>query len=204
MGETKMAVINPSTSISWLAIITGIAGLLGLIFISLFFTGRPIFGPLNDLFIGLTAILSSILSWVIFSGYRAGTQLPGIFWVVAASLGAVIVVTGSVLVISGITGWYLAGLYMAAGYALIGLWLLPLNLAAMRGHLWPQGLAIFGVACGVLMLFGVAAVPGILRGMDTTEFSFSAANMLWGIGTLGWLVLYPIWCILLGRVLVVR
>ena len=52
-----------SVSIGWVAIATGIAGLLGFIFIVLFFTvGQP-FGTLNDIFIGLTAIMSLALVW---------------------------------------------------------------------------------------------------------------------------------------------
>ena len=47
-----------SVTIGWVAIAAGIAGLLGLVFIILFFTvGQP-FGTLNDICIGLTAILS--------------------------------------------------------------------------------------------------------------------------------------------------
>lgn len=185
--------------ISWLAIITGVTGLLGLVFILLFFSGRPIFGTLNDIFIGLTAISSALLAWVLSGIYRSG-----LLGIAAATLGALVVAVGSVLVITGITGWYLAGLYMAAGYALIGLWLVLLNLAASRGQLWPQSLIVFGVVCGLVMLLGAAAVPGIFRGVDESGFTMSPANILWGTGAIGWLALYPIWCILFARVSLLR
>ena len=49
-----------SATIGWVAIAAGIAGLLDLVFIILFFTvGQP-FGTLNDICIGLTAILFSL------------------------------------------------------------------------------------------------------------------------------------------------
>ena len=50
-----------SVTIGWVAIAAGIAGLLGLVFIILFFTiGQP-FGTINDYCIGLTVILSMVL-----------------------------------------------------------------------------------------------------------------------------------------------
>ena len=99
------------------AIAAGIAGLLGLVFIILFFTvGRP-FGTLNDIFIGLTAILSAVLVWLLLPSFSAAPRFLAQALVVVALLGSLVVVVGSVLVISRITGWYLAGLYMAAGNA---------------------------------------------------------------------------------------
>ena len=64
-----------SVAIGWIAIATGIVGLLGLVFIVLFFTvGQP-FGTLNDICIGLTAILSMVLVWVLYHGQNAQSPL---------------------------------------------------------------------------------------------------------------------------------
>ena len=148
--------------IGWVAIGTGIAGLLGLAFIILFFTiGQP-FGTLNDVCIGLAAILSAVLAWVSFPEFHALS--PRLSWValVAALAGTFVVAVGSALVISRVTGWYLAGLYMAAGNALLGLWLLGLNYAARHGNTWPQSLIVTGLVVGVLMALGLAAIPGII------------------------------------------
>ncbi len=116
-----------SNPIGWVAIATGIVGLLGLAFIILFFTvGQP-FGTLNDICIGLTAILSVVLAWVLYPQYHAQSPLFSKVALVIAMIGALLVMVGSALAISGVKGWFLSGLYMAAGNAMIGLWLLGLN-----------------------------------------------------------------------------
>lgn len=84
---------------------------------------------------------------------------------VVAVVGALVVTVSSVLVIFRITGWYLAGLFMAVGNALIGLWLLGLNYTAQHSHLWSNGLAISGMisCCPGLRPFqgySVALIPG--------------------------------------------
>ena len=107
-------------TIGWVAIATGVTGLLALVFIILLFTvGQP-FGTLNDICVGLTAILSAVLAWLFYPEYHAPSPLLGLVTLVVALAGALVVTVGSVLVIFGITGWYLAGLYMAVGNALIG------------------------------------------------------------------------------------
>ena len=187
-------------AIGWVAIAAGIAGLLGLVFIILFFTiGQP-FGTLNDICIGLTAILSAVLAWMFYSGNQAQSSLLSQAALISAFLGALVVVAGAVLVISGIKGWFLAGLYMAAGNALIGLWLLGLNYSALSSNPWPHGLAIFGLVTGVIMALGLLGIPGIFNGVD----SQAAASWVVSIGqagALGYLILFPIWCILVGRTL---
>ncbi len=130
-------------TIGWVAIATGVTGLLALVFIILLFTvGQP-FGTLNDICVGLTAILSAVLAWLFYPQYHAQSPLLGPVALVVALAGALIVTVGCVLVIFGITGWYLAGLYMAVGNALIGLWLLGLNYSAQRGDFWTNGLRYF-------------------------------------------------------------
>ena len=187
-----------SDAIGWIAIATGIVGLLGLVFIVLFFTvGQP-FGTLNDICIGLTAILSMVLVWMLYPGQNAQSSLLSKIMLGLALLGMLVVVIGSVLVISGARGWFLAGLYMAVGYALIGLWLLGLNYAALGSNPWSHSLVIFGLVIGVIMALGLAAVPGMFNGIDSQESASWLIN-IGQAGALGWLVLYPIWCILVGR-----
>jgi hypothetical protein len=73
-----MTTSNLSSSvIGWVSIATGIAGLLGLIFIILFFIiGQP-FGTLNDICIGLTAIFSGILAWMLAAIHHEQSLLLG-------------------------------------------------------------------------------------------------------------------------------
>src|SRR3990172_9272017 len=128
-----MTTINfSSITIGWVAITTGIVGLFGLAFIILLFTvGQP-FGTLNDICIALAAILSGVLAWMLYPQYHAQSPLLGKVTLVIAMIGAILVMVGAALAISGVKGWFLSGLYMAAGNAMIGVWVLGLSYFALR------------------------------------------------------------------------
>jgi hypothetical protein len=200
-----MTISNVSlNTIGWVSIATGIAGLLGFVFIILFFTiGQP-FGTLNDICIGLAALLSVALVWMLYPGYNTQFPLLSKVVLVIAMFGAFLVMIGSALAISGVKGWFLSGLYMAAGNAMIGLWLLALSYSALRGGLWPNSLVVFGLITGVILALGLVTIPGIFRGIDTKEYELTIFNYIWWASSLGYLVLYPTWCILLGRVLFLK
>jgi len=190
-----------SLTIAWVAVAAGVAGLLALAFIILFFiVGQP-FGTLNDICIGLAAILSGVLAWLLYPQYHSQSPLLSQVALVVAVVGALVVAVGSVLVIFGITGWFLAGLYMAAGNACIGLWLLGLNYSAQHGDPWSHGLVIVGIVIGVIMALGLVVVPGLFRSIDAWDSAPWYVKYVGQGGALGWLVLYPIWCVWLGRVL---
>lgn len=188
-------------SIGWVAIATGVAGVLALAFLILLFTvGQP-FGTLNDICIAVTAISSAVLVGMWFPQSDAQSKVWSRVALIVASFGALVVTIGSVLVIFDLTGWYLAGLYMAVGNALIGMWLLGLNYSALQGNFWSRELAILGMVTGAVMLIGLAALPGIFARIDAWDAAPWYVNYIGQGGALGYLVLYPIWCILLGRVL---
>jgi hypothetical protein len=179
----------------------GITGLLGLVFLILLFTvGQP-FGTLNDICIGAAAVLSAVLAWLLFREQRLTSSLPGQIAVLVAVAGAAVVVVGSYLVISRSTGFFLAGLYMTVGNGLIGLWLIFLNLSARQAGTWPSSFTTFGLATGVILALGLAAVPGIFGRVDSFESASWLINYVGWTGALGWLVLFPIWCLRLGRLL---
>lgn len=194
---------NQSRRIASASIAVAIALLLALTFLALFFMiGQP-FGSLNDAGIGLGALLSMALAWTFYPIQRARAPRASLVGLVAAHVGAVIAAVGSVLVISGITGFVLSGWFTAFGYALIGLWLILLCEAARRAQWFSQRVTNFGLATGAVMVIGLVAVSGIVTKTD------SMAELPWHLAVseisfLGSLILFPAWCFWLWRHLSVR
>lgn len=187
---------------AWVAIATGVVGLFAIAFIILFYTVGGIFGPLNDIGNGLLGILSGLLAALLYAQLGEQSPLLSLVGLVLALIGAVVVPIGSALVVSGRTGWFRAGFYTMAGFAAIGLWLVGLNVLARQANEWPQSLAIAGMVVGGFMALGVLATPGLFTGIDSWEASpWYIKYVGMAASSLGWLILYPIWCILLGRVL---
>jgi hypothetical protein len=148
------------------------------------------FGTLNDYGNGLAGALSALLAWTLRP--RAATASG------AAILGAALTITGSALVISEATGYFLAGLVSSVGFALIGLWLIALNRALRSDARVPRRLTTLGVVTGAVMTLGLASAPGIALTLDDIN---TAPAWIW-IGSLNWLgtyALFPIWSIRLGR-----
>ncbi len=191
----------PSRPIGWLAIAVGAMTLLGVVSIILFFTVGGVFGLLNDVCNGVEAILSALLVWRMHPWLRSHAPRLSRFSLIAAWVGALIASIGSALIILDFTGWYLAGLYTMFGYALVGVWLFGLNYAALQSFWWPRRLAQLGLLTAVCMAIGFLAGPGIVGGVDDPNAAPWFVN-LGLLGSLGWMFLYPYWCIWLGRLLV--
>jgi hypothetical protein len=64
----------------------------------------------------------------------------------------------------------------------------------------PQGVCILGIVVGTVMALGVVTFPGIIRGRDPVEYNLTVINAIWWASSLAYLSMYPIWCILLGRI----
>ena len=117
-----------------------------------------------------------------------------------ALLGAIFTIIGSVLIIFGFTDFVLAGWYTGIGNALIGLWLAAFCYSLLNGNSLPHNLIVFGIIVGSFMTFGLLGIPGILTRVDTME------SLPWYLGAsylgfLGTYILYPIWTIWFGRIL---
>lgn len=93
---------------------------------------------------------------------------------------------------------------MAVGNALIGLWLFGLNYSALHSSPWSRELALYGMVAGAIMVLGLAALPGIFARIDAWEAAPWYVNYIGQVSALGYLVMYPVWCILLGRNLLPR
>lgn len=186
---------NPTTA--GLALAVAAVTLLGLVLLIIMFafSSGPV-GMLNDVCIAAAALLSVALAWSLYPVHRASQPQLALPLLILVIVGAVIVVAGSVLSISGTTGFILAGLYMMLGNALIGIWLVSLN----QGSAWPRSLVVFGLITGGVMALGLATIPGILTATDSFESS-SWVTWVGQMGFFGWSVLYPIWCLRIWQLL---
>jgi drug/metabolite transporter (DMT)-like permease len=153
------------------------------------------FGTINDIGNAATGLLSAGLAWRLrrpASGRAANVSVG------AALVGAAIAVAGSAFVVSGRTGWFLAGLVSSVGFAGIGVWLVVLNKGDAGGAVLPQRLRSLGIAAGALMTVGLAALPAVVMGLDD-----AAAAPAWAwiafVGWFGTFVAYPAWAIWLAR-----
>ena len=120
----------------------------------------------------------------------------------AALVGALVAFIGSAFVIFDITGWFLAGLMNFFGYSLVGLWLLGLNyyFVQRRDIRWPPRFVQLGLVSGAIMAIGLLTGPGIVGRVDDPGLAPWFVNV-GQLGSLGWLLLYPIWSIWLDRLL---
>jgi hypothetical protein len=179
-----------------LALVTAVVTLLGVASLIIFYAigGGP-FGFLNDVANGLMGLLSMLLAWL---WIPARGTVSSRLAVAAATVGAIVTVAGSILIIFDVTGWYLAGLVSSVGNALIGTWLLASNRLHRSEAELPRGLILLGVTAGIFMIIGFLALPGVLARIDDPQLAPLYVNA----GLLNWLgtyLLYPIWCVWLSR-----
>ncbi|MBE0682060.1 MAG: hypothetical protein IH589_09095 [Anaerolineales bacterium] len=193
---------SPS-AVGWMAIATGVAAILAVIFLTLMAAVNPSFGKVNDVFNGIIGISSAVLAWMLFAEHHAKSPLMSQIALALAVLGAIFTIVGSVLIIYGFTDFVLAGWYSGIGNALIGLWLTAFCYSLLRGDALPHNLVIFGIVVGAFMAVGLLGIPGIFAGIDSME------SMPWYLyiaffGWLGTYILYPILTIWLGRILLLK
>jgi hypothetical protein len=202
----EMTMNSPSsTTIGQIAIVLSIVAILGLIFITLFYTldngiAGP-FGTLNDICVALGGVLSGGLILKLYPVHRNYAPRMSRLSLGSGLIGAFLAPVGSCLAIFNVTGWFLAGLVTTFGYAFIGLWLLGVNLSARGWYAFPRRLAQFGILTGGVMVVGLLVFPGILSRSDVADSAqwFSLAGLF--LGGLGWNILYTTWCVWLGRLL---
>lgn len=193
-----------STLLGWLTLMTGLVGSLCLITLLLFFIGLfqnisalSTLGSVNDGLNALAGILSAMLATVLFAVKRPANSPIGTILVVGTWVGAISITYGSWLIVTGRSDVGLSGYYYLFGNGLIGLWLWSINRMALHEEILPPGLARWGRVTAGLMLLGLPALVGILQGWDGNVFS--PLLLITGISYIGTAILYPIWCLRLGR-----
>ncbi len=176
-----------------IALITGIAAILAAVALILLFTVGDPFGRANDSLNAAVGVLSAVLALVVLRS--VGGSVP---FTAVAIVGATITVVGSWLVMTGTTGFQLAGFVSGVGFGLIGAWLLASIAVGPLGVSLSLIQARLGLAAGGLMLFGLIGLAGAAMAIDS-----AAATPWWlwlyGIGWLGTYVAYPAWCLLVAR-----
>ena len=146
------------------ALALGATAAAAFVCLALLYAGVPAAGRVNDL---LGGTIGWLALWVAVQVRRHDASgLRGDVAVVAAAVGAVVISMGSWLVLSGTTGWFLAGLVSSVGLSGLGAWLLLAHGASGSGAVLRRGPARLGVCAGWLMLLGVLALPGALQGVD--------------------------------------
>lgn len=189
---------TPPLDIRRLATTIAVVGLVNAATIFLMYTVAGFFGPLNDLGVGIAGVLLAVLAWRLAPEARRSSLNLAIAGVVAATVGAAVVVLGSLLVLTGRTGWFLAGHVTLFGYAILGPWVIGINLAARRDAWWPRFQTTLGLIAGVTMLCGYFATPAILNGLDDPGRAPWYVTVAYA-GGVGWFLLLPVWCYRLGR-----
>ena len=198
-----MTTSNFSTpTIGWVAIATGIAVILAVIFLTLMYTVDMSFGKVNDVFNSIIGISSVVLAWMLYAEHHSNSPLMSQIALVLAVVGAIFTMIGSVLIIYGFTDFVLAGWYTGIGNALIGLWLAAFCYAMLSGDTLPHNLVIFGIVVGVFMAIGLIGIRGIIAGIDSMDMPWYLYIAFFGY--LGTYILYPIWTIWLGRNLLLK
>lgn len=182
-----------------LAAAVACVGILAFVSLIVFFVVGGPFGFVNDVSNAVLATLAGMLaaSWLRSTRQRS----PWLSLATATALaGTVAAVVGSAMVIFDLTGYFLAGLVSASGFALVGTWLIAANLSARKpaaiGSSRPQ--TILGVVTGSVTTVGLVNVPGIVMGIDdqgAAPLWLLAAGPCWA----GTYVLMPIWCLRLTR-----
>jgi len=195
-----------SKQTGWLALLVGVAGVLAVITLALFFIGlfqnmRSLssMGSLNDKVNILAGILGAILASVLHPTLQRLTPRLSLLVLICAWFGAIAITYGSWLILTGNGDLELSTYYFFFGNGLIGTWLWVLNRKPRQKAeaVMPPSLTRLGLIAGSFMMIGLLGLYGILLGLDGDDYS--PLIMVAGISFLGTGILYPIWCLLLGR-----
>jgi hypothetical protein len=187
-----------------LAFLVGVMGTLAVVSLLLFFTGLfqnmyslLFMGAVNDWINALTGILSAVLASVLHRTLRRLAPRLSPVLLIGVWAGAFAITHGSWLIQTGRSDVELSSYYFFFGNGLIGIWLCALNHIAGQQAVWPRNLTRLGLIASIFMMVGLLGLYGILLGLDGNIFS--SLILVTGISFFGIGILYPIWCLWLGR-----
>jgi hypothetical protein len=193
-----------SKTTGWLAFLVGIIGMFALITLLLFFvslfqniSSLSFMGGLNDTLNAMVGILGAVLASALYPTLRQLAPRSSPFLLMGVWTGALAIAFGSWLIQTGRSDVELSSYYFFFGNGLIGIWLWVLNRVARQRAALPRNLTQFGLIASLFMMLGLLALYGILLGLDGSDYS--PLIMVTGLSFLGTGVMYPIWCLRLGR-----
>ena len=176
----------------WVAIALAAVCVISVVsLILLFSVGQP-FGTINDVGNAMIGVLSLVLAVML------ARQAGGWVGVALVVIGAGFTLYGSWLVMSGTTGFALAGFVSTIGFGFIGLWLALVAWSPEAVAWWGGWLTLVRIGAVAIVVGGLFAVPGALMRIDAYD---AMPGWLW-LFSLGWLgvyVLYPVVAFVLGR-----
>lgn len=175
-----------------MAIVHGIVGFATCLCLIVFYLGADAFGSINDVGNAALGLLSGGLAWRF---QESAAKVRPVFVGIAA-LGAMIIVVGSILILTDATGFFLAGLVSATGFALIGVWLIAAG-RRLADSPWPQRLQRAGLVAGAVMVLGFVSVPGIIMGLDDLNTA-PGWTYVGGLSWAGTYLLFPAWSLRLA------
>jgi len=185
-----------------IGIAIGIAAVVSIVTLSLLYSGIPafdVFGKINDLTNAVGGLLSALLAWQFHALLRERAPATALLFLLLAWAGSAAIAGNSLLVAFGQMHWMTGGMYTALGLGLQGIWLFALlRLIGPQAYLTP-GLARLGTVAAVAMWFGLLAGPLLVVKTDLNQNPLVWVVFIGAAG--GWL-LYPLWCWLVGRMLV--
>lgn len=192
-----------------IALVAGSIGLLfvatlGLFFVGLFGQIRPLLamGTLNDLLGPVASGMSALLASVLHPFLARSRRQTAAILVAGTWLGALVVAYGAWRILTGRSGVEHSSYHFFVGNGLIGVWLWQMNRAAQQQELWPHALSRLGFIASLVMLIGLLGLYGIVVGSDGEDFS--PLVLTTGVSFIGIGVLYPLWCLRLGRWIVAQ
>jgi hypothetical protein len=213
VGEQDARVTVDQTTAGRFAIASGIVTIAAAIVLVIFFLVEApaliksgnvdritVFGSTNDALIAVALLLLLPVAVFVARGGepRRLHQIAGYVGLAGLSVGVVFMVTTALRVIDYGTNAIVIGV----AFAMVGAWLLALNVPAGASVLFSRGARWAGVLAGLAFLlvggFGAIAGPSVLAN-PTGLMSSPALVALLGLGTAGLHLATPVWAILTGR-----
>jgi hypothetical protein len=195
---------------SWLARCIGIAIFVGAVCYEFSF---DVFNRAPLLIIGaivlfIAGLLNPVLVWIAYRRWGSQRKISSQFILLVGIIGSIVTLISSGFDITNVSVGYNPFIVfplsqtqsmITAGYGIMGLWLLALNIEAGFQKTWPRRLIWFGIATGIIMAVGVLAIPKVFIPY-VSLYHHLVPELGKLTGNLGWRFLYPVWVIWLGGV----